>query len=346
MCGFSYALFEFWSIPIALSLLFFFYFLRSLMLLGDYFNSNPFFEKRRHKHSYQFSNYSNRITPLLAIFYSTAVFRNFTAYSVNTGLEIQQYAPLFFLAVYVFLRIGEKAFYTVLGDSMSQSVNSSGLFLVTFIPVASAMLLADNLINMLLPLELLGVLFYFVFLEFSYSTDKNPTSTKNRINRVMKGLLYYFWLSFVGSAVLITAIALASTQYFTVQLYTISLLGMLSESLTATHAVINVLVFLGLSFKMGGFFFFFFKSELYKLLPMYGVILFSIYSAVFYLLLIISLSSKLPFFLYCCKYSICLVSILITAVLFSFTGFSVKNIYTFAGLSSVLTICFCLVVLV
>lgn len=121
---------------------------------------------------------------------------------------------------------------------------------------------------------------------------------------------------------------------------------MLSESLTATHAVINVLVFLGLSFKMGGFFFFFFKSELYKLLPMYGVILFSIYSAVFYLLLIISLSSKLPFFLYCCKYSICLVSILITAVLFSFTGFSVKNIYTFAGLSSVLTICFCLVVLV
>lgn len=162
------------------------------MLLGDYFNSNPFFEKRRHKHSYQFSNYSNRITPLLAIFYSTAVFRNFTAYSVNTGLEIQQYAPLFFLAVYVFLRIGEKAFYTVLGDSMSQSVNSSGLFLVTFIPVASAMLLADNLINMLLPLELLGVLFYFVFLEFSYSTDKNPTSTKNRINRVMKGLLYYF----------------------------------------------------------------------------------------------------------------------------------------------------------
>lgn len=346
MCGFSYALFEFWFIPTTLSLLFFFYFLRSLMLLGDYFNSNPFFEKKRHKHNYQFSNYSNRVTPFLIMFYGISIFRNFTSYSPDVCLNVQQHIPMFFFAVYIFLRIGEKTFYTVSGSTMSQSINSAGLFLITFVPVASAMLLADNLVNLLLPLELLGVLFYFVFLEFSYSTDADSTSTKNRVNKVMKGLLYYFWLSFVGSAMLITATSLTAVQYHTVQFYTISLLGTLSETLTAAQTVVNTLVFLGLSFKMGGFFFFFFKSELYKLLPMYGVILFSIYSTVFYLLLMINLSVKLPFFLYCSKYIVCLVSVLITAVLFSFTGFSVKNIYTFAGLSSVLTVCFCLVVLV
>lgn len=316
------------------------------MLLGDYFNSNPFFSKKKNKHSHQFLNYSNKVTPFLFVFYSVSIFRNFTGYAVDSSHALQHYTPLFFVAVYSFLRIGEKTFYTVSGSSMSQSVNSAGLFLIAFVPVASCMLLADNLINMLLPLELLGVLFYFVFLEFSYSTDPNTTSTKNKISRVMKGLLYYFWLSFVGSAMLIAAISMSAIQFHTIQFHTMSLLGLLFNSLTAAHATVNVFVFLGLSFKMGGFFFFFFKSELYKLLPMYGVILFSIYSTVFYLLLVISLSLKLPFFLYCCKYLITLISVLVTALLFSFTGFSVKNIYTFAGLSSVLTICFCLIILI
>lgn len=315
------------------------------MLLGDYFNSNPFFAKKRHKHGYQFVNYANRVTPFLALFYCISFFRNVTGPALSVTETSQSYIPVFFIAVYLFLRIGEKTFYTVSG-AMSQSINSSGLFLITFVPVASTMMLACDLISMLLPLELLGVLFYFVFLEFSYSTDANITSTKNKINKVMKGLLYYFWLSFVGSALFVTAIAVSSMQYHSVQFDTLSLLGGLTNEVAVTHVVVNLAVFLGLSLKMGGFFFFFFKSELYKLLPMYGVILFSVYSTVFYLLLVFSLSAKLPFFLYCCKYAISAISILLTAVLFTFTGFSVKNVYTFAGLSSVLTVCFCLIVLV
>lgn len=346
MCSFSFVFFEIWAIPTILILSFIFFFLRSLLLLGDYFSANPFFEKKRFKYNSQFTSFSNKITPILLFVYIISIFKNSWNNGLSQSVELFNFLPITFLAVYFFLKISESIFLQVTKNQQNQNLNSSGLFLIVLIPVATAMTLASNLIELLLPLELLGILFYFIFLEFTYHTQLDLNSTKNKTNKVMRGLLYYFWLSFVGSAFFVTAILLSTTVFNSFEFKYINYLGLSINFLNFTQIFFNLLIFFGLTLKMGGFFFFFFKADLYKLLPLYAVILFSIYSSIFYLLLLFTLSIKIPYFLYCCKWVISFAAVAVTTVLLLFSGFNIKNIYVFTGISSVLTICFCLLILV
>lgn len=348
MWSFSFISFEFWSLPIFLTIFFFFFFIRSLLLLGDFFSVNPFFEKKRVKFNLQLTSFSNQITPLVLVFCILSLFRNTSVIYNETLGNVYSLLPLFFFILYWFLRIGEKTVYFTLKSNQNQNINSSGLFLTTFIPVATAMISATNLIDLLLPLELLGILFYFIFLEFSYNTQFNNNS-KTTTTNTMRGLLYYFWLSFIGSALFVTAIAFTSIHYSSINLQNIYLIGA-SEGRKYAHTVgvliFSLFLFLGITLKIGGFFFFFFKAELYKLLPMYGIILFSLYSVIFYLFLFVYLAIQLPFFLFYCKWFLSVLVVFTTIWLFLFSGVNIKNIYVFAGLSSVLTVCFCILIIV
>jgi hypothetical protein len=102
--------------------------------------------------------------------------------------------PLFFVILYLFLRICELYFYKFIGSTTqtNTSLNTAGLFIIAFIPVATAMFCATNLFELILPLEFLGFLFYFIFLEFNYTGGISVRSSKNKNLIIMRGLMYYF----------------------------------------------------------------------------------------------------------------------------------------------------------
>jgi hypothetical protein len=95
---------------------------------------------------------------------------------------------------------------------------------------------------------------------------------------------------------------------------------------------------------LGGFFFFFFKSDLYKLLPAHGVILFSVYTSFFYLSLLFFLSAKFFFFAFCFRMLVSGVVFTLTVYSLLFGNLTQRNVLLLAGFSTVLTICFCILI--
>lgn len=188
---------ELWYAPLVIFVAFMYFFLQSFLLLGDLITSNPLFEKRRLKHLHRFSSFISRITPVVLLYYATLFCKNSAVAlrSVNTINSVHIYLPLFFLFLYFFLLICDRLFikeYSKSGENV-QHINTSGLFIVIFIPVATAMISAKSILELLLPLEFLGLIFYFIFLEFNLlGTSNNSTPWKHNNQIVVRGLLYYF----------------------------------------------------------------------------------------------------------------------------------------------------------
>jgi hypothetical protein len=343
----AFTLVTFWYSPVVLVSAFFYFFIKSLYCLVEFTAFNPVFEKKRIKNMHQLTAFVNRITPVILVYYTGLLFVHYenVIESFKQGNFTLYCLPLFVLVLYVFLRICELYFFKSVGtgSQLAPGISTSGVFILAFIPVATALFSASSIIELLLPLELLGFLFYFIFLEYNYSGYSYRTTQRNNSSHVMRGLLYYFWLSFVGSALfvlsmLLNLIFLPSTGFYLI--YT--------DISTAVASVITVLtssfIFIGLSLKMGGFFFFFFKSDLYKVLPVFGVLLFSIYTSVFYLFLLFYLSSQIFFFTFCFRMLVS--SLVFTLAVYSllFGNLTQRNILILAGFSSVLTICFCILI--
>lgn len=339
-----------WYTPCILTASFFFFFCRSFYLLGDLLSENPLFEKKRAKYINQLNSFTNRFTPVVLAYYSVLFFANCCStnvYHLNSGLNAN-FLPLLFIVLYTFLKVGEFIYgIALVSDTQrTQTINSSGLFILTFIPIATALLFADNLIDLLLPLELLGLMFYFIFLEFNYLSHSKANNPKNQTTTIMRGLLYYFWLSFVGSLFFVLSGLLASTFLPSVGFNLFTLVDAYSGYTKIYLVLISFLIFLGLMLKMGGLFFFFFKSDLYKLLPIYGVLVFSVYTTVLYLLLLVYLVSAIPMFSFCCKLFVSGFLLLITTIALFIGNLSQKNTLYLLAFSSVLTVCFCVLVIV
>ena len=343
----SFTYFTFWYSPVVITAFFFFFFIRSILCLGDFTTFNPLFEKKRIKYAQQMTSFVNRFTPVVMSYYSVLSFVHFDNIKdfYSTGIYTLYCLPLFFVILYVFLRIGELYFYKFTG-SLSQntaSINTAGLFIVAFIPVATAMFCADSLIQLILPLELLGFLFYFIFLEFNYTNYTKSKLPRNRNSVVMRGLIYYFWLSFIGSiffiiSILVNLLILPSTELH------LAYFNTFDSILPIALVFSSSFIFIGFSLKLGGFFFFFFKSDLYKLLPAHGVILFSVYTSFFYLSLLFFLSAKFFFFAFCFRMLVSGVVFTLTVYSLLFGNLTQRNVLLLAGFSTVLTICFCILI--
>jgi formate hydrogenlyase subunit 3/multisubunit Na+/H+ antiporter MnhD subunit len=159
----------------------------------------------------------------------------------------------------------------------------------------------------------------------------------------MRGLMYYFWLSFIGSIffivpLIINSIFFPSADFYLIYLQTFINIKPFFSILSSSF------IFIGFSLKMGGFFFFFFKSDLYKLLPAQGIILFSIYTSFFYLLLLFYLSAKIVFFAFCFRMIISAIIFVLSLYSLIFGNLTQRNILLLAGFSTVLTICFCILI--
>lgn len=338
---------EVWFTPAVILSFFFYFFIQSLLILGDLVTSNPLFEKRRVKHVAQFASFNTKAVPVIIIYYCILFCKN--AVVTSTGVDSNIiYLPVFYVFLYAFLLICEKLFYmkSRYCASQAQHTNTSGLFIVAFIPVSTATISASSVLEMLLPLELLGFLFYFIFLEFNFiGLGSGRSADKQKNSVVMRGLMYYFWLSFVGSLLFVVALFMYSTT-----LPTLSFSSLSTTQLLTSFSVLQVcapgLIFIAITLKMGGLFFFFFKADLYKYLPTYGVLLFSVYTAFFYLVLLIYLGGVLPFFGVSFKYLVSCGLVAATVFLVLSSNLSQKNTLTLAALSSVLTLCLCIIVVV
>jgi hypothetical protein len=143
----------------------------------------------------------------------------------------------------------------------------------------------------------------------------------------------------------IVSILLYSSSLPLISYFFVSLLHTTSNS-TNVYVLAAALVFIGLTLKMGGLFFFFFKADLYKYLPIYGVLLFSVYTSFFYLILLIYLTGVVPFFGVSFKYLVSSSLVGVTIFLLLSNNLSQKNVLTLAALSSVLTLCLCIFVIV
>lgn len=168
--------------------------MQSLTLLGDAVSSNPLFEKRRLKHINKFTSFTTSILPVVITYYCILFCKNINTVSLYT-LEVGSvyaYLPLFYVLVYVFLNICEKFFANKLGGlfGQTQHINTSGIFILVFIPVTTAMISAGSVLELLLPLEFLGLVFYFIFLEFNFIGTASSDKQGNKA--VMRGLMYYF----------------------------------------------------------------------------------------------------------------------------------------------------------
>lgn len=284
----AFTLVTFWYSPVVLVSAFFYFFIKSLYCLGEFTASNPVFEKKRIKNMHQLTAFVNRITPVILVYYTGLLFVHYenVIESFKQGNFTLYCLPLFVLVLYVFLRICELYFFKSVGtgSQLAPGISTSGVFILAFIPVATALFSASSIIELLLPLELLGFLFYFIFLEYNYSGYSYRTTQRNNSSHVMRGLLYYFWLSFVGSALfvlsmLLNLIFLPSTGFYLI--YT--------DISTAVASVITVLtssfIFIGLSLKMGGFFFFFLNqicTRFYQCLEFFFFLYILLYFIFFY----------------------------------------------------------------
>ncbi len=343
MDTYRYSAFEVWFVPIVLMLLFVFYFIRSLFLLGDFFAANPLFEKKRTKHLAQWTSLVNISSPILIAYYVFLVFEH----DNEEKQDYVSYLPIVYILLFLFLRIIENYLNreALEKENTNQTISSSGMFILAFIPVSTCATTSKNLIDFLLPLEMIGVMLYFVLLEFAYTNQTSENSKRLELTTVTKGFLYYFWLNFIGtaafvSAILIICLQLPNTSYKLLNYY--YEVGLINNIFVW---IIALFIFIALSVKMGGLFFFFFKADLYKLLPINGILLFSIFSTFFYLIVFYFLSLNLSFLLFFFKYYICAMLTVMSVVFLYMFGINQKNIYVFAGLSSVVSLIFCILVI-
>jgi hypothetical protein len=192
----AFTLFTFWYSPIVLVGAFFYFFIKSVLHLSEFTTSNPVFEKKRLKNSQQLTAFVSRITPVILVYYSGLIFVHYETIlnEFRQGVFTLYCLPIFIIVLYVFLCICELYFYKSIGTGTqaASGVNTSGIFILAFIPVATSLFSASSIIELLLPLELLGFLFYFIFLEFNYIGYSNSSTPRNRDSNVMRGLLYYF----------------------------------------------------------------------------------------------------------------------------------------------------------
>lgn len=337
MWSFSFSLFELWYLPVILSFVFFLQLIKSFFVLGDYFSANPLFEKRKLKNFTQISVFSSKLS---FIFVFTILFLFFQ------NSNQQENKNLYVLLVYVVLFLFYKVIVRTNNDfklPQNQTINTSSLFLFGFIPSTTAVINSTNLIDFLIPLEILGLLLYFVLLEFSYTHQTSTKSKRLKLITVIRSYLYYYWLNFVGTASFIIAILISSTSQPTTEfiyLETFKLNNELSTNL------IFFFIFLGLFTKMGGLFFFLFKTDLYKVLSINGVFVFSVFSSIFYMLVFFFFCLHNPTALLIFKYCVSFVIVLITFFLFFLNSLEQKNVYTFAGLSTVLTLTLCVLIVI
>lgn len=340
----SFCAFEFVFISIFLGALFLYHIIRSVMLLGDLFTSNPLFEKRRTKYLEQWSMLTNS-TSFIVLFYG--FFSLFSHQSQCTDIGNSSSLPMLLLILYWFLRLSEnflKKWYPV--STVSQTVSSAGFFILLFVPFSVFIISADNLIDFFIPLELFGLLLYFIIVEYSYSNSFTNLSYKPQPKTIVKGLFYYFWLNFIGTlslflSIFILALISPSPEFKNLSFF-------LPNPPTPLNMANFFFLFLiiGLTVKAGGLFFFFFKIDIYKFLPVFAVLLFSLFISFFYFLIFFYLTLKLPSTLLWFKYEICGLLAALTVYLLFVANFEQRNVYVFAGLSTATTVSFCLLVLI
>ena len=337
MSSIAYSLIEFW-VP---NLIFIFIF---LYLLVKSFSSLSFQEilqlKLNHKSTSKYNKQSAFTTNAPVILNLTLLitfvimFKNLNTNS-NTALL---YLPLIHFLFCFFL-------YYLSRNTNKSNTDGSVYYLALFIPVTVLTTSSTNLLDFVLALELISYLFYFVIIESAYFKNKKQY-VKNSVTAktLIKSFLYYFWLSFVGSATLLSALYMLSTNcpdlnYSTINLYFVG-------SSTITQTIVVTLIIIGFFIKMGSFFFFFFKADLYKILSFEGVLVFSVFTSFIYLIIFVSLITEVPYILFTTKYVLVTPLFLATVWMLYANNLKVNNVYVLTGLSSVLTICFCLLVII
>lgn len=346
MAALPFTLLEFWLPTLTIIFLFFAVFLRSFSTFSEALVANGHNKKTKLKYLQQQATKSPDISALL---WATLGLNLVTHASSNQlGITATTKIGLFpFLCIFT-------AFYSVMcffqlrltptpQSHSRMGVGSTGIFLSLFAPLAYLTATATNFLEFVLPFELISYIFYLVFLEFTGISGRSVKNRTAQTKSLMRGLLYYFWFSFLGTVLLFLAVYFISVTALSFDFHD------LQSAFSGTNRIsvlCGSLLLSGIGFKMGGIFFFFFKADLYKLLDIVGTLVFSVYTTFFYILIFFCLTAKLPFMWWILKY-VAGGLIAVSTVLFALVvGFRLYNVYLFIGLSSVLTVLFCLLVLI
>lgn len=344
MAVLPFSLIEFWFPALTVVYFFLSAFLRSFATFSETAATNGHNKKIKLKY---FQQQATRSPSILAILNSVALLSIFS-HSIAAESFVWRSAGGLFLFWATFV-----VFFTILEFFQSRlspknfskpnaGVGSTGLFLSLFAPLAYLTATASNFLEFVLPFELMSYLFYLIFLEFRGNPITTKTNPQAQTKALMRGLLYYFWFSFLGTVLLFLAMYLMSVSALS---FDFKDLQIFSSEAYSTCSACGVLLLCGVAFKMGGVFFFFFKADLYKLLDVGGTLVFSVYTTFLYLLIFVCLGAQLPFLWWALKY-IAGGVIAVATIAFAFiAGFKLSNFYLFVGLSSVLTVLFCILTL-
>lgn len=344
MATLPFSLIEFWFPTLAVVCMFLSTFLRSFSTFSEALVSNGHNKKVKLKYLQQQATKSPNTLAILGGVTVLSTFAHVASVDSFAWKSTGGLLPfwLIFLVFFSLLQFFQTKLSTKNSSKPHVGVGSTGLFLSLFAPLAYLTANAANFLEFILPFELMSYLFYLIFLEFQGTFTKLKSNPQARVKTLMRGLLYYFWFSFLGTVLLFLAmylVAVSALSFDFKDLQTFS-----TESYNVS-GVCGVLLLCGVAFKMGGVFFFFFKADLYKLLDVAGTLVFSIYTTLLYLLIFVCLGAQLPFLWGALKYMAGGV-VAVATVSFAFiAGFKLSNFYLFVGLSSVLTALFCILTL-
>ena len=258
MAALPFSLVEFWFPTLTVICLYVSVFLRSFSTFSEALAANKPNQKIKLKYLQQQATINPNTCIILSSvaclsFFSNALAANLFVWRSASGLLPFWLLFIVFFALIQFFhsRLSAQSHIPHIG------VSSTGLFLSLFAPLAYLTATASNFLEFILPFELMSYLFYLIFLEF----QENPATSKNspqaRTKALMRGLLYYFWFSFLGTVLLFLAMYLVSVSALSFEFQ--DLRNFSTRTYSACVAC-GVLLLSGVAFKMGGVFFFFLKQ--------------------------------------------------------------------------------------
>ncbi len=197
------------------------------------------------------------------------------------------------------------------------------VLMLVYIAVANIYLVKD-LVLFLFILELIGITYYFFFLNKLSTISSNFLKYKNLIS-------FYLWTSFLVLIAVSVAILLSVYNYGTLYFSELNLFTYGYSDYTWQLLLFSLL------WKLGAPGYHFFKLQIYQFLPLYTLLLFSVISLfVNFLLLQFLLMSLLPIFFF--SKSIILVYLLLTNFILLLTLQNHLPFYDFFGYSSINTL--------
>lgn len=197
------------------------------------------------------------------------------------------------------------------------------VLMLVYVAVANIYLVKD-LVLFLFILELIGITYYFFFLNKLSTISSNFLKYKNLIS-------FYLWTSFLVLIAISVAILLSVYNYGTLYFSELNLFTYGFNDYTWQLLLFSLL------WKLGAPGYHFFKLQIYQFLPLYTLLLFSVISLfVNFLLLQFLLMSLLPIFFF--SKSIILVYLLITNFILLLNLQNHVPFYDFFGYSSINTL--------